>query len=555
MLRRLLTAVVVLGIAAIAGLAIADAFRSHEEPEGEPAKPAPARRELPTATEELRDAGAAGTIYVADTDCRVHSLRLPSLAEPQGATRAPACSFAVTPRGEVLEGDGWYPPRLARAVPEGDLVALRSSDGWVLRVEGRAPAWRPDGTLTVIRGGELRAVDEGCDEGDDCTRLLLGARELRAASASPDRPGELRIREAAWLDERRVALVVSFDRHETETETALGIWDGRRLVRALPGDGEGFFDLRASPRGGFLDGPGLGPPRQPARARPRRPRGLARRPGRRPPWPAALPLHPCPRAFTERAVGRDRIPARRLRLSPGPDRDAGGHPPPTKRARSRLAVANAPEGNLGRRRHRRRHRGRGRGRRPPRGARARRAADRHDRAAHELDHRRRAGRPAAGRGAGRRPLLHRRGLPAQGGRAARPPPGGRAQLGRVPLRPLAGRAPRVRRRLGLGPPLRSAARTPSSSRMRDDHDLDERRPGGQIQGQRARLEAGRDADVHPRAVDPRMADPQGDRLAGHARRGGAREPGGSRRRPRPAGHGPRGLPGSTTGTPSSCSRA
>ena len=252
MLRRLLTAVVVLGIAAIAVLAIADAFRSHEEPEGEPAKPAPARRELPTATDELRDAGAAGTIYVADTDCRVHSLRLPSLAEPQGATRAPACSFAVTPRGEVLEGDGWYPPRLARAVPEGDLVALRSSDGWVLRVEGRAPAWRPDGTLTVIRGGELRAVDEGCDEGDDCTRLLLGARELRAASASPDRPGEPRIREAAWLDERRVALVVSFDRHETETETALGIWDGRRLVRALPGDGEGFFDLRASPRGGFL---------------------------------------------------------------------------------------------------------------------------------------------------------------------------------------------------------------------------------------------------------------------------------------------------------------
>jgi hypothetical protein len=218
MLRRLLTAVVVLGIAAIAGLAIADAFRSHEEPEGEPAKPAPARRELPTATEELREGGAAGTIYVADTDCRVHSLRLPSLAEPQGATRAPACSFAVTPRGEVLEGDGWYPPRLARAVPEGDLVALRSSDGWALRVEGRAPAWRPDGTLTVIRGGELRAVDEGCDEGDDCTRLLLGARELRAASASPDRPGELTIREAAWLDERRVALVVSFDRPETETE-------------------------------------------------------------------------------------------------------------------------------------------------------------------------------------------------------------------------------------------------------------------------------------------------------------------------------------------------
>ena len=51
MLRRLLTAFVVLGIAAIAGLAIADAFRSHEEPEGEPAKPAPARHELRTATE------------------------------------------------------------------------------------------------------------------------------------------------------------------------------------------------------------------------------------------------------------------------------------------------------------------------------------------------------------------------------------------------------------------------------------------------------------------------------------------------------------------------
>jgi hypothetical protein len=252
MLRRLLTAVVVLGIAAIAGLAIGDALRSDGKPGAEPPRPAPEPRELPTVTEELLDAGAAGTIYVADTDCRVHGLRLPSLAELPGTAHAPACSFAVTPRGRVLEGDGWYPPRLARAVPEGDLVALRSPEGWVLRVEGRAPAWRPDGTLTVVRGGELRAVDESCDESDDCTRLLLGRDELRAASARPRRPGEVTLREAAWLDERRVALVVSFDRPGARVETALGIWDGRRLVRALPGRGEVFFDLRATPRGGFL---------------------------------------------------------------------------------------------------------------------------------------------------------------------------------------------------------------------------------------------------------------------------------------------------------------
>jgi hypothetical protein len=153
----------------------------------------------------------------------------------------------------VLEGNGWYAPRLARARTDGRIVELESEDGWLFRIDGRAPSWRPDGTLTVVRGLELRAVDESCsDEGGDCTRLLLGEQELR--TAGPGGEGRrLTVREAAWLDENRVAIVLSFARDErSPPESVLGIWDGTRLVRAVQEEGASLFDLRPSPRGGIL---------------------------------------------------------------------------------------------------------------------------------------------------------------------------------------------------------------------------------------------------------------------------------------------------------------
>lgn len=253
--RFVTTLVLAVALAALAGVAIADAVRSGDGDGAAADEPEPAQtqRRAPTPQEELREAGAAGTIFVADTRCRVRGLRLPSLAEVPGSARpTAACNFAVTPRGAVLEGDGWYPPRLAHLGTEDGLVELTSSDGWVLRVAGTAPSWRPDGTLTVIRGPEVRAVDESCsDEGSDCTRLLLGESELRAVLGD-GRTGSIAVQESAWLDERRVALVLSVDGKDSAPESVLGIWEGARLIHAVPGGEARFFDLRPSPRGGLL---------------------------------------------------------------------------------------------------------------------------------------------------------------------------------------------------------------------------------------------------------------------------------------------------------------
>ncbi len=255
MLRRGLTTVVlVVGFAALVGAAIVDVFRSGGEARTQQDGSGPAAQDMPTVGEELLDAGVAGTIYVADVGCRVRGMHLPRLAEvPGGARPTPACSFAVTARGQVLEGDGWYPPRLTRAVTEGDLVELTSPAGWVLRVEGAAPSWRPDGTLTVARGAEVRAVDESCSENrGDCTRVLLRERDLRASAPELGDSASVAVREIGWLDERRVALVLSIGHGDSAPESVLGIWEGTRLVRALRGGGAAFSDLRPSPRGGFV---------------------------------------------------------------------------------------------------------------------------------------------------------------------------------------------------------------------------------------------------------------------------------------------------------------
>ena len=200
--RFVTTLVLAVALAALAGVAIADAVRSGDEGGAAADEPEPAQtqRRAPTPQEELREAGAAGTILVADTRCRVRGLRLPSLAEVPGSARpTAACNFAVTPSG-----------------------------------------------------AEVRAVDESCgDEGSDCTRVLLGEPELRSVLGD-GRTGSIAVQESAWLDERRVALVLSVNGEDSAPESVLGIWEGTRLIHAVRGGEARFFDLRPSPRGGVL---------------------------------------------------------------------------------------------------------------------------------------------------------------------------------------------------------------------------------------------------------------------------------------------------------------
>ena len=105
-------------------------------------------------------------------------------------------------------------------------------------------------------------------------------------------------------------------------------------------------------------------------------------------------------------------------------------------------------------------------------------------------------------------LLHRRELRAAGDRAARPRRGRGARVGRVPLRALPLRPPRLRRRLGLGPALGPAHRQALPVRGRPDPGLDEPRPRGRaVRGRGARLATGRDADLLRGRRRARLARP------------------------------------------------
>ena len=202
------------------------------------------------ATRVLREHRIEGELVVTDIQCRVRSFALPSLEE-QIPPIANACRLSVAP-GSQLVGP-------VESVPGPDGIVAECTNtgvavhprGEELHVPGSCPpAWTPDGRLTVIAGGELREVGISCLSrgGRDCTVTLLNRADLRRALGGlPWQIGNPEIREAAWLGNDRVALVI----HDVAQDFyALAVFRGRELVGAPPFLYESLSDLRASPRGG-----------------------------------------------------------------------------------------------------------------------------------------------------------------------------------------------------------------------------------------------------------------------------------------------------------------
>lgn len=130
----------------------------------------------------------------------------------------------VLPSLEQTEDLGGCAPRGA-ASPDRSLVArclgertdLFEQDGGVLvrTLPGCAPAWRPDGVLTVAHeGGVVRFLGE-CPAGADCTRTLIEPNELaRAARRHPTMPRQsasvrVLVDGIAWLSPHRAAVQLS----------------------------------------------------------------------------------------------------------------------------------------------------------------------------------------------------------------------------------------------------------------------------------------------------------------------------------------------------------
>ena len=166
----------------------------------------------------LEAADARGALYVADLNCRLHALRLPAvewLGEP--APVGP-CRFTINANGELFP-DGTIFERTGEigAHCRGNTVdVFNSPSGIGLRqVVGCAPAWKPDGSLTVLRDGRLVQVT-----GLDQQRVLLSRDDI-ARALGP----EARLRFVAWIDNDSFGTVV-----RRGGRYQLAVFNGKRLV-------------------------------------------------------------------------------------------------------------------------------------------------------------------------------------------------------------------------------------------------------------------------------------------------------------------------------------
>jgi hypothetical protein len=156
--------------------------------------------------EELRtwaeEAGAEGTLFVADASCRLRALRLPELEwEEQLGRGAAPCRFAVDAEGFVVSESVVPQPdgTLRASCRDGAVDVYDPAEASIASYPGAcAPAWRPDGSLTFVREGELVEAWPLAEE-----RVVLAREALAQAVGSG-----ARLQEAAWIGDEELWAVV-----------------------------------------------------------------------------------------------------------------------------------------------------------------------------------------------------------------------------------------------------------------------------------------------------------------------------------------------------------
>jgi hypothetical protein len=252
--QRLATIAVLIAVVAVGTAAVVDAIRPDSLRNPEASAITTTAREPDPVKAALEAGGVGGVLYYSDPedDCRVHALDLPDL-EQVAPPQVRACRFELPSdpgTGALPDGATWSPDGELAAADDGRRVSLWTREGQIGRIAGHAPAWRPDGSLTVIRNGEVWAK-----------RKLLSTIELTRAARTlqivPPDPRYLRSASAfdvAWLTDSRAAVLVRVQLkgrlRGIGPITALALFEGRRLVRVVPYSGARV--LRLSPRRTFL---------------------------------------------------------------------------------------------------------------------------------------------------------------------------------------------------------------------------------------------------------------------------------------------------------------
>ena len=243
-MRRLRSALVIGAVALVAVAAAVDGIRGGER-EPEPRSPGADAVDVASTPESV-----SGTLVYLDRHCRLHRIAFPSGADAD-APRQVSCGLTLDPTGRLAQDDETWQPggALSARCIDGHVLVRASGGEPILRRRGCSPAWKPDGSLTYVVDGSLRLSSRLRDR-----RLLLSARDVsRAVGPARATIGPTRLREVAWLDDRRFAALLTTNKPPgPEGLDLLVVFDARRPVRGATFLAPRLSGLVASPRGGHL---------------------------------------------------------------------------------------------------------------------------------------------------------------------------------------------------------------------------------------------------------------------------------------------------------------